>query len=121
MIKKKQVIINSKTNTKELNAKKQRYLPEVKVLGFLPSDDSEEKEICNWIFTDDGKEDREEIPSRNSSSEEEMDDLLRSSASANYFVPKPKRGKQHLLHTMLVVQLRIMPFGKSRTDKVCKI
>ena len=38
-----------------------KYLLEVKVLGFLPSDDSEEKGIYNWIFTDDGQKDREEI------------------------------------------------------------
>ena len=79
-----------------------RYLSENKVLGFLASDDNEEEEISNWIYTDDGKEDRKEIFSCELSSEEEMDDQLRSSASANYFVPKPKHGKQHLLQIMLV-------------------
>ena len=90
------------------------YLSEDKVLGFSASDDSEEEEISDWISTDNGKEDRIEISSCNSSSEEEMDDHQRSSASANYFVPKPKRGKQYLLQIMLTEQLRIMSFGKVR-------
>ena len=40
-----------------------RYLPEDGVLGFLATNDSEEEEISNsdWISTDDGEEDREEM------------------------------------------------------------
>ena len=87
-----------------------RYLYEDEVLSFLASDN--EEEISDRISTDDGEEDREEIPSRSSSSEEEMDDQLRSSASANYFVPKSKHGKQHFVQIMLMMQLRIMSFGK---------
>ena len=39
------------------------YLSKDEVLCFLASDDSEEEEISdsNWISTDDGEEDREEI------------------------------------------------------------
>ena len=86
-----------------------RYLSEDGVLGFLASDDSEEEEISDsdWIYTDDDEEDTEEISLCDSSSEEEMDDQLRFSASANYFVPKPKRGKQHLWQIMLIVQLQL--------------
>ena len=91
-----------------------RYLSEHEVLGFLASDDSEEKEISEWISTDDGEEDWKEMPSCSSSSEEEMDDQLRCSASANYFVVKPKRAKQHHVQIMLILQLRIMSFGKIR-------
>ena len=42
----------------------------------------------DWISSDDDKEDREEISSRDLSSEEEMDDQPCSSASVNYFVCK---------------------------------
>ena len=69
-----------------------RYLSEDEVLGFPASDGSEEKEISDWISTDDGEEDREEIPLFSLSSEEEMDDQLRSSTFAKYFLSKPKRG-----------------------------
>ena len=52
-----------------------RYLSEVGVLGFLASHDSEEEiSKSDWISTDDGEEDREEIFLCDSSSEEEMDD-----------------------------------------------
>ena len=91
-----------------------RYFSEHEILSFLTRDDCEEKEISEWISTDDGKEDRARIPSCSSSSEEEMDDQLRFSAFANYFVLKPKRGKQHYVEIMLKVQLRIMSFGKIR-------
>ena len=49
-----------------------RYLFEDEALGFLTSEDSEEKEISDldWISTNDGKEDREEISSCISSFEE---------------------------------------------------
>ena len=94
---------------------KSRYLSKDEAVGFLASDDSEKEEISDldWISTDDGEEDCEEISfCDSSSSEEEMDNQPCSSASANYFVPKPKRDKQHFLQTMLVEQLLIMSFGK---------
>ena len=81
----------------------------------MASDDSEEDEIgdSDWISANDGKENREEMPLCNSSSsEEELGDQPCSSASANYFVPKPLRSKQHFLQIMLVVQLHIVSFGK---------
>ena len=55
-----------------LRSNSSRYLFEVEALDFLASEDSEEKEISDldWISTEDGKEDREEISSCNSSSEE---------------------------------------------------
>ena len=58
------------------------YLSEDKVLGFLANDESEEKEVsdADWISTDDGEKDREEI-----SSEAEMDDQPCFSDSASYF------------------------------------
>jgi len=72
-----------------------------------------------WICTEDGEVDREGISSCGSSSEEEMVDQPRSSASANYCTsfPKPKRGKQHLWQEMLVEQLCIMLFGKVQDQK----
>ena len=62
-----------------------RYLIKDGVLNFLASDDSEEEEISGWewISTDDGKEDRNEISLCDSSFEEKMDDQPCSSASAN--------------------------------------
>jgi len=67
---------------------KSRYLSSGEVLGFVASDDSEKISDSEWIFTDDGEEDREEISSCDSSSEEEMDDQPCSFASTNYFVSK---------------------------------
>ena len=86
-----------------------RYLIEDEVLVFLASGHSEkaewpvaqqrqvywlnsEEEISDldWISTDDGEEDKEEISSCDSSSVEEMDDQPCSSAWANYFVFKTK-------------------------------
>ena len=66
------------------------YLSEDEVLGFLAKDNGEEEEISDldWISTEDGEENTEEISSCDSSSEEEMDDQPCSSASSNYFVCK---------------------------------
>ena len=52
-----------------------RYFSENEVMGFLVSDDSEKEEISDsdWISTNDGEEEREEISSCNSSSEEGVD------------------------------------------------
>jgi len=40
---------------------KSRYRSSGEVLGFVASDDSDEINDSEWIFTDDGEEDREEI------------------------------------------------------------
>jgi len=56
---------------------KKRYLSEDEVLGFVAREDSEEEEEISdseWVSTDDGEEDREEISSCDSSSEGEMDE-----------------------------------------------
>ena len=55
-----------------LRSNTSRYLFEDEALGFLASEDSEEEEISDldWISTEERKEDREEISSCNSSSEE---------------------------------------------------
>ena len=75
----------------------------------MASDNSEEEEISDsdCISTDDGKEKTEEISSCDSSCKEEMNDQLHSSAFANYFLPKPKRGKQCYFQMMLLVQLQL--------------
>ena len=67
-----------------------RYLVEDEGLDFAANDDSEKEEISllDWIYTDYGKEDKEEMSSCDSSSEEEKDYYLCSSVSANYFVFK---------------------------------
>ena len=65
-----------------------RYFSEDVVFGYLASDDKKEEEINNsdCISTNDGKKDREELSPCYSSFEEEMNDQLCSSASANYIV-----------------------------------
>ena len=57
-------------------------------MDILASDDSKEEEISHsdWISTDDGEEDGEEISSCDLSSEEEKDDQSCSSAFSNYYV-----------------------------------
>ena len=91
-----------------------RYLFEDEVLGFLASDDSEEEEISvlDWISIDYGEEDREEISSYDSSSEDKRITNYVPLFLQTTSFPKPKRGKQHLLQIMLVEQLRIMSFDK---------
>ena len=56
------------------------------------SNDESEEEVSDldWISTDDGKEDKEEISSYDSSSKPEMDDQPCPSVSANYFLSKTK-------------------------------
>ena len=82
-------------------------------LGFLENDDSEEDEASDsdWIFTENGKEDKKEISLFDSSSEEEMVANLVHLLLQTISFPKPKRGKKHLLQIMLVEQLR-MSFDK---------
>jgi len=55
--------------------------------------DNRQEEISDseWVSTDDGEGDREEISSCDSFSAEEMDDQPCSSASANYFIPKTEK------------------------------
>ena len=57
------------------------------------SSDNRQEEISDseWVSTDDGEGDREEISSCDSFSAEEMDDQPCSSASANYFIPKTEK------------------------------
>ena len=65
-----------------------RYLSEDAIFGYVASDDNKEEEINNsdCISTDDGKKDRDELSPCYSSFEEEMNNQLCSSASANYIV-----------------------------------
>ena len=66
-------------------------------LGFLANDDSEKDEISDsdWISTEDGKEDKEELSIFDSSSEAEMVTNLAHLLLQTILFPKPKRGKQH--------------------------
>ena len=77
-------------------------------LGFLANDDSEQDEISDsdWISTEDGEEDKEEISLFDSSSEAEMVTNFAHLLLPAVSFPKPKCGKQHLLQIMLVEQLR---------------
>ena len=87
-------------------------------MGFLANDDSEEDETSdsNWISTEDGEEDKEEISLFNSSSEEEMVTNLVHLLLQTISFPKPKRGKKHLLQIMLVEQLP-MSFDKVQDQR----
>ena len=82
-------------------------------MGFLANDDSKKDEISDsdWISTEDGEEDKEEISLFVSSSAAEMVTNLIHLLLRTISFPKPKRGKQYLLLIMLVEQLR-MSFDK---------
>ena len=54
----------------------------------------------NWISTKDGEEDKKEISSFDSSSEEEMVTNLVHQLLQTISFPKLKRGKKHLLQIM---------------------
>ena len=79
-------------------------------MGFLANDDSEEVETSdsNWISTEDGEEDKKEISSFDSSSQEEMVTNLVHHLLQTISFPKPKRVKKHLLQIMLVEQLHML-------------
>ena len=78
-------------------------------MGFLANSDGEEDETSesNWISTEDGEEDKEEISLFNSFSEKEMMTNLAHLLLQTISFPKPKRGKKHLFQIMLVEQLRM--------------
>ena len=82
-------------------------------LGFLAKDDSEKDEIndSDWISTEDGEEDKEEISFFDLSSEAEIMTNFVHLLLQTFSFPKLKRGKQHRLQIMLVEQLR-MSFDK---------
>ena len=88
-------------------------------LGFLANDHSEEDETSDsdWISTENGEEDKEEISLFDSSFEAEMVTNLVHLLLQTISFPKPKRGKQHLLQIMLVEHLR-MSFDKVQ-DQQC--
>ena len=88
-------------------------------LIFLANDDGEEDETSdlNWIFTEDGEEDKKEISLFDSSSEEEMVTNLVHQLLQTISFPKPKRGKKpKRLQIMLVEQLR-MSFDKVQNQR----
>ena len=87
-------------------------------LGFLENDDSEEDETSdsNWIYTEDGEEDKKEISLFDSSSEEEMVTNLVHQLLQTISFPKPNRGKKHLLQIMLVEKL-CMSFDKDQNQR----
>ena len=87
-------------------------------LGFLANDDSEEDETSdsNWISTEVGEEDKEEISSFVSSPEEEMVTNLVHLLLQTISFPKPNCGKKHLMQIMLVENLR-MSFDKIQDQR----
>ena len=65
-------------------------------LSFLANDDSEEDEASDsdWISTEDGEKDKEEISLFDLSSEEEIVTNLVHLLLQTILFPKPKRGKK---------------------------